>query len=327
MYMPLIEDIGDSPSRRGRSTRAAVLWGVIALAVGSTYPASAQSSPDFSGLAITPSDVYQHVLRVRAEIDVIRNARDALGEVRDPGRQTNRLPLHVFSKANELRLKIGRFQTAMGMDPIRIPPLPFVDVLPENVYRNIDGILAELRILKTALGIDDGIVEPVFVDGRTPSDVYRALWEASYAFDALTNEISPSYVLQNTQAIAAEVTLIADRLDVAVTLDPRPGSGEIVPRDVIQESFVNMYLLGRLQRRLQMPPFYVPPIPGGAITPTNVYDTTLAILAELHRIKVVLELQERVPPPPLQAETIPADVFAHMRGVQLALRTMVDAVQ
>lgn len=266
-------------------------------------------------------------MRVRAEIEIIRIERDALGEVRDPGRQTNRLPLHVFAKANELRLKIGRFQTTLGMNPIQLQPLPFIDVSPENVYRNIDGILEELRALKMFFGIERTIVDPEFVGGRTPSDVYRALWEASYAFDSLTDEITPSYVLQNTQAIAAEVELIADELDIAIAFTPMPGSGDIVPRDVIQESFVTMYLLGRLQRRLQMPPFYVPPIPGGAITATNVYDTTLAILAELHRIKVFLGLRERTPLPQRIAETSPADVFAYMRGVQFTLRTMVDAIQ
>ena len=325
--MASINVFDDSPPRSGRRSYGAVLWVAIVFAVAPVRPVPAQSPPDFSELSITPSDVYQHVSRVRSEIEIIRAERNALGEVRDPGRQTNRLPLHVFAKANELRLKIGRFQTTLGVSPIQPQPLPFVDVSPQNVYGNIDGILEELRLLKAFFGIERRIAEPEFVEGRTPSDVYRALWEASYAFDSLTAEITPTYVLQNAQAIAAEVELIADELGVVIAFAPTPGSGDIVPRDVIQESFVNMYLLGRLQRRLQMPPFYVPPIPGGAITPTNVYDTTLAILAELHRIKVFIGLRERTPLPPRIEETTPAEVYAYMRGVQFALREMIDAVQ
>ena len=306
-------------------TLAAVVAGALILVPATAV--SAQSMRNFDELSITPSDVHQHVLRVRAEIDAIRGARGATDAVRDPGRQSSRLPIHVFAKANELRSKIARFQVEIGMQPIDAEPLPFREVLPENVFGNIDGILEELGTIQAFLDIVPSTSDPPFIAGRTPSDVYRTLWEASYAFDALVAEITPPIVHQSVQRIAADLLLIADRLEIETIITPPRVEEGIVPRDVIRESFVNMYLIARIQHELAMPPFIVPPIPGGAITPTNVFDTTLAILAELHRIKVVLGIEQRSPVTGLNQNATPGAVRSMMLGVQAALREVLAAIR
>ena len=153
---------------------AAVVAGALILVPATAV--SAQSMRNFDELSITPSDVHQHVLRVRAQIDAIRGARGATDAVRDPGRQSSRLPIHVFAKANELKSKIARFQVEIGMQPIDAEPLPFREVLPENVFGNVDGILEELGTIQAFLDIVPSTSEPPFIAGRTPSDVYRTLW-------------------------------------------------------------------------------------------------------------------------------------------------------
>ena len=308
----------------GRTLAAAA--GALILTVAVTTAASAQNMRDFEELSITPSDVHRHVLRVQAEIDAIRGARGATDAVRDPGRQSSRLPIHVFAKANELRSKIARFQVEIGMQPIDVEPLPFRQVLPENVFGNVDGILVELSAIQAFLDIEPSASDPPFIAGRTPSDVYRTLWKASYAFDALVAEITPPIVHQSVQQIAADLLLITDALEIETVITPPRVEQGIVPRDVIQESFVNMYLIARIQHELAMPPFIVPPIPGGAITPTNVFDTTLAILAELHRIKIFLGIERQPPATRLNQSATPGAVRSMMLGVQAALREVLEAV-
>ncbi len=276
-------------------------------------------SPVTAQTSATPSEVYQLVGWVRAEVELLRDARGMDETARDPGRQVNRVPLHVFAKANELRIKMARFQESIGMEPVAIAPLPFSPVTPGEVFSNVDEVLAEMRAIRAFLGIGGEVDQPAFIPDRTPSDVYRLLWETSYAFDAIAGQISPSFVLQNAGQIEQDIVIVAQALGSAVNVNPTAVDFTATPRDVIQESFVSMYLIGRLQRGLGMEPFFVPPIPGGAITPTNVFDTTVAILAEMHRIKVFLGVNERATPPPLNETATPTDVLMRMIGIREAL--------
>ena len=213
------------------------------------------------------------------------------------------------------------------MQPLDVEPLPFIEVLPENVFANVDGILVELGAIQAFLNIEPSTTTPPVTAGLTPSDVYRALWEASYAFDALVAEIGAPIVHQSVQQIAADLLLIAAELGIETVITPPRVEPDIVPRDVIQESFVNMYVIARIQHELAMPPFIVPPIPGGAITPTNVFDTTLAILAELHRIKTFLGIEQRSTAPQINQSATPGVVRSMMLGVQAALRDVLTALR
>ena len=276
--------------------------------------------------SLTPSHVYQNTKRILAEINLIRKHSDITDTPRDPGRQIKKLPIHVFSKAVELMGKIGRRQRSIGMAPMSAALLPFEHIDPGMVNAQADRILADLKKLKRAANISEKIAQQTFEPGKTPSDVYGLMWQASYAFDGIVGQISPGEVFHNARLMMLELEIITSSVGVEGSQAVQERSTDKTPENVLTENFVSMYKIARIQRFLAMEPFYVPPLPGGSITPSNVYDTTVTILAELHRCKIKLGLTERAVNTDSAVEKTPSDVFDQVKLFQTSLDKLLSSL-
>lgn len=275
---------------------------------------------------LTPSHVYQHAERLIAEIELIRRFEGVTEPARDPGTQINKLPIHVVQKAVELMDKVRRYQQSLGMDPLTIDPLPFERMTPLIAFEAVNSVLSNIREVKGRLGIGEAIEPVPFRSGKTPTEVYELLWRASYLLDGVVEETTPSEVLAKERQAYRDLLLISEALDSAPPEESRTYENK-EPRDVLMENYVTMYRLARLQRALGMVPFYVPPLPGGEITPSNAYDTAGTIVGELHRIKTTLGVT--VPSPPLERfeEATPSDVYAVARLIQKGLETLFEEIE
>jgi len=271
----------------------------------------------FSNLAfaagISPSHVYQNTQRLIAEIDLIRNKLGVQDQPRHPGVQIKKKPIHVYAKALEVMEKVARAQARQDMTKMTVGTIPIRHISPTEVFAISDRILAELRRLKQKLNITKTISKPKFVAGKRPSDVYENMWRASYLLDAVAGEIEPSFVFRNSRLILAELRQISAKLGVSsLTTAPLVVAGKR-PKDVNLQSFKNMHLLARLQRKLNIEPLRAPSFPSGTITPSDVYDTTNILLAELVRIKVALKIITPRPSIALLNGKGPPDVLAQMQ--------------
>jgi len=262
---------------------------------------------------ISPSHVYQNTQRLIAEIELIRNKLGVQDKPRHPGVQVKKKPIHVYAKALEVMEKVARAQARQGLKKAEVGGIPIRKISPTEVFAISERILAELHRLKQKLNITKTISEPQFVAGKRPSDVYETMWRASYLLDGVAGEIEPSFVFRNARLILAELGQISDKLGTAKLIKlPEVIAGK-KPRDVNLQSFKNMHLLARLQRKLNIEPLRAPSFPSGKITPSDVYYTTNILLAELVRIKVALGINTPRPTVTLLEGKKPADVLAQMK--------------
>ncbi len=308
-------------ARRSRHRLAVV---VLALSLGTALAVPSLGAQEEDGL--TPSHVHQHARRLLAEITLLREHQGVTDAPRDPGTQINKLPIHVYQKAVELMDKVSRYQSSLGMSPMTVRPLPFETLSPAVVLDAVDHVLVNLRAVKEELGLNREIAPQGFAPGRTPTEVYELLWRASFMLDGLTTALQPSDVYAKERQALADLRTIAERIDLQI-----PQGEERVtdkqPKDVLMENYVNMYRLARVQRAMGMEPFHVPPLPGGEIAPSNVYDTAGIIIGELHRIKARLDVLEPTPPPTDQEDKTPSDVFATAKLLQRGLSELLDAAE
>jgi len=293
-------------------------------------PSGSEAGQEDAG-SLTPAHVYQSARRIHREVLLIREEERVSAEARDPGTQVNKVPLDVYQKSIELMDKVARYQQSLGMTPLEVRELPFELLSPGVVLDATQHVLSNLRRIKEELGIDRQIEEPSFEPGRNPTEVYELLWRSSYLLDGLTRALQPSDVFVKEERIRREIELLAGNLDqlaLPAQLLERPLESfpNKVPRDVLMENFVNMYVIARIQRALDMQPFYVPPLPGGSITPANVYDTALVILGQLHRIKAEAGIELRASAPAVDEEKTPSDVYAVAKRVQGHLQAMHESV-
>lgn len=282
-------------------------------ALGKTAPPAATAVKKKKPNARTPSHVYQQTENIVAEIELLRRAMNITAAPRSPGVQVKKMPLHVYAKSLEVLEKIARLERDLGMEVVEVPQIPLKKIAPSDVFGATQNILAELRRLKTQKGIGEEITRARLVQGKTPSDVYENMWRASYMLDGLAGQIDPNYVFRNAQYVLSELRLIASEVDIALEqIAPAPLAGK-GPKDVNIEAFKDLHKTVLLERKMKLSPLRVPTFPSGKITPSDVYDTTNMLMAELVRLKIQLGIETPRGQLPVPTGKKPSDALAQLQ--------------
>ncbi len=272
------------------------------------------SSVATSSLAGTsPSDVYQIATLLEMQVTGLKDARGVAKSVKIPPVQSDKLPIHVYAKALEVREKINRLQIKAGVPTIGPGAMATKRFTPEDVFESV----AQLNQAMDEILVKEGISvlnNAPNVIGKTPSSVYEKLWQVSFLLDTLVGGIKPHQVFNKTLKAREELQLIANALNYSATLsEPEPRSA--TPNDVTIEGFRNMYRLAKLERALNMKAVRVSNFPAGKITPSEAYDATNNMLAELTRIKVALNIHDTIELQSSAAShTTPDQVLINMRA-------------
>lgn len=272
----------------------------------------------FSGNSVasaTPSDVYHKVSMINAEIKLIRNELGVSKEVREPVLQTNKTPAHVYIKSLELFKKVSKLQKKHDIESNSLPEIPIQDITPENVLTVTDHIYDEVIRIKKKLGINQSIKEVEFYAGRTPSNVYENIWQASYLIDGMIKAIGPTGVFENTLRVQNELKLIASHFNVDLSYISGERQSGKTPKQAHLLGYVNLHKLSLLEEKLKMKAFRVPTYPKAKISPSDVYDITNLMLAEINRIKVHLGIKQTAKIESVSGRKRPSHVWVQMNWI------------
>ena len=259
----------------------------------------------------TPSHVFQAVQNLNSEIVILRDELGVYDYPPEAELHEDRAPVHVYAKTLELLDKAIHVQGRFGVPPGRPGQIPFKEIVPGDVLANVLYITDELRKIKSQMVIEREIEPAALVGGKTPSLVYKALADVSFLMDGLRGQpLTPSDVYQNCQHIFDEMDLVAVKLRVTLNVDVPQVEGTKRPKDVAQQVLRATYKVIKLQNRLGMDASGVPKLTMVRVTPSEVYDATNMILAEMARIKLHLDIDvPRDQREEARAKT-PTDVFA-----------------
>ena len=281
----------------------AALAGCLAL-LAVSGPVAAQEN-------ITPSHVYQATSDLIAEIEIMRDAMGVTVYPVEAEAADDRAPIHVYAKSLEVLEKISASQRRLGMKPAKIGQIPVKEIGPKDVYKSVQINIAEMRRMKTQLVIEDEI-EPAPLDGgKTPSDVYEHLGDASFLLDGLVGHpTDPNDVHTHLVYLHDEMELVAAKLKVALELDPPVVNGRKRMKEVAQQVLRATFKVINLQTRLGMDASGVPQITLVRVSPAEVFEATNILLAEMVRIKAHLGIDlPRVEHAPSRNKK-PRDAFA-----------------
>ncbi|MDY6994904.1 MAG: hypothetical protein SVR94_20145, partial [Pseudomonadota bacterium] len=237
---------------------------------------------------ITPSHLYQITEDIISEIKHLRETIGVDTIPLEPEPQSDKLPVHVYSKALEVLEKISRTQRKLGMLPAKVEEIPLKVITFEDIMQLLQTLLAELRHIKQQLLVKDEIKAAALVGGKTASQVYERLWQASYLLDGLIEPLQPSDVYRHLQYLHDELRLIAAKLEITLDLEP-PDLSEVKKiKNIGQQALLALYKISSLERRLGMEAVNIPDMTLARITFSDIYDMTNILLAEMVRIKVHL---------------------------------------
>ena len=259
----------------------------------------------------TPSHVFREVQDLTAEIGILREELGVYDYPPEAELQEDRAPVHVYAKTLEVLNKVRGVQRRFGVPVADVGQIPFKELVPGDALGNVEYILSELRKIKTQMVIETEITQAPLVGGKTLSLVYKSLADASFKLDGLRGRpLMPDDAFQNATYILDEMELIAAKLRVPLEIDIPQVEGTKRSNDVAQQVLRATYKVINLQTRLGMEASGVPDITLVRVTPSEVYDATNMLLAEMARIKFHLDINLPRDKRPDPKGKRPNDVFA-----------------
>ena len=237
----------------------------------------------------TPSHVYQAVSDLVSEIELLREAMGVTDYPLEAEPAEDRSPIHVFARTLELRRKVSGAQRRLGMAPSEVGQIPLKAIEPKDVLGSVRTALAEVRRVKEQLVIEDEIEPARFEGGKTPSNVYQHMGDASFLLDGLVGRpVNISDVFGSMTSLLSDMELVATKFKVALSLDLPEVTKKKRLKDVGQQVIRSTFKLINLQTRLGMDASGVPEVSLVRVTPANLYETVNIMHAEMVRIKVHL---------------------------------------
>ncbi|MDE0036215.1 MAG: hypothetical protein OXU77_01495 [Gammaproteobacteria bacterium] len=250
---------------------------------------SSESESGTSGT--TASHVDQAVQDLIAEINVLREELGVYDYPAEAERQDDRAPVHIYVKSLEVLTKLSAVQRKFGVPAAEVGRIPFKEIEPEDVLANVAYILREVRKIKAQMVIEREIEPAPLAGGKTASSVYKSLADASFLLDGLRGRpLTPDDMFRNAGYVLDEMELIAAKLKVPLDFELPEISGAKRPVDVAQQVLRATYKVINLQTRLGMDASGVPGLTLVRVTPSEVYDATNMLLAEMARIKLHLDI-------------------------------------
>ncbi len=272
---------------------------------------AAAQGEEGSESSVTPSHVFQATLDVLSEIEILRNELAVDDYPSEAELQEGRSPFHAYAKTLEVMGKVARVQRKLGMIPADSGQIPVKNIVPTDVLGVVQTILEEIRRIKGQLVIETEIEPAPFAGGKTPSLVYKNLGDASFLLDGLVGRsTTPNDVFGNVMHIHDDMDLIAAKLGASLELEPPAVGGRKRPQEVAQQMLRATYKVIGLQNRLGMEASSVPNLTLVRITPTEVYEITNILLAEMTRIKLHLDINLPHEARDEPRNKRPTDVFA-----------------
>ena len=258
-------------------------------------------------------DIAAAAATVVGEVGILRSELSVSNVPPEAELQQDRGPAHLYVKSLEVMAKVATVQRRFGVAAGSMREMPLSEPSEDEVLAAVTDIINGIRAIKTQMVIETE-VDPAALSGLpTLAGAYKNLSDASVLLDGLVgNSLNRSDVYGNTTSILEELNLVATRLQVVLDTEPPVIEGSKRTIDVAQQALRAVYKTVSLQARLGMDASAVPTLTMVRLTPTETFDLTGTLLAEVARIKWHLGVNVPVPPGERPSRKDAADLFAQM---------------
>lgn len=124
------------------------------------------------GHPIDPNDVYNHIVYLHEEMELIAAKLKVALELTPPAVDQRKRMKEVAQQVLRATFKVINLQTRLGMDASGVPQITLVRVSPAEVYEATNVLLAEMVRIKAHLDIDLPRVDQALSRNKRPRDVF-----------------------------------------------------------------------------------------------------------------------------------------------------------
>lgn len=264
---------------------------------------------------VTPSHVYQVVDNVNAELALMHTANNSnsSGDKKAPA-LTKRRPRHVIQAARMVLLKVQALRAINGLAKNPVPPFPVREVLPADVKKIVERILADVRDLRAKFDVTGPSPSVALKSGKTPTDVYGNLIRASLQIDGLgIPRVVPNGVYQVAMTIIGDLKKVRTARGITAEVKFQAGGKRKRPKHVFDrgvELLAAIKSLSATNPNLAIPGGVVMPNKrSGKIRPGHVMELLNNVLAEISAVKVKVGAKTPTELAPMPSGKSPSNVF------------------
>ena len=198
---------------------------------------------------ITTADVLARVELLRADLNLIRVEMGQPKDKRTEIAVTNVAPREAVFQALTLFRKAGhlRFEVTGNVTSEQQITLPR-DIRPIHVWKIVNAAYKRVLIVKRKLGIRGQIEEPRQDDSVTPSDLFRAIVQASRQFDVLFMQgVSSDNTLQQVTLATNHMARLLEQFPGAIPFPAIPafehGKRPVDVQNLLVKALVNISVI------------------------------------------------------------------------------------
>lgn len=272
----------------------------------------------------TPSHSFEVIENFKAELERFHYYNETKAEAdKEAPELTKRMPRHVFQNGRLVYGKLQDLRYINGLEKKDVPALPSYEVRPKEVRDIADMMLRDVKALRALFGVEVTAEPAVFVDGKTPNDVYAIFNDTK----ALLNGFAiPKIVPNDVYRSALELLEGVEAIYVSRGGDPLDiefKSKGIKPAQVFASAYDILMKLQELTRQradMKIPGGVVLPNQRtGQISPEHVIMVINDAIAEVHALSVHLNAFESNSLIPEQSGKTPADSYDVLVTVKATL--------
>jgi len=262
----------------------------------------------------TPSDVYSEAIVLKDMVKVLRNENGVVEAFDKIDAQKDKVPRNVLQKSIEVLRKVNKYREIHSMGEISVPPVPPRDIMPQDVYKNVERLKQEVFYLlhgKKSSYKKQFIYKQYY--NKSSSDVYRELWIISMGFDKLLGQgFTPTDVYTQTQQVVEAISFLRLSQREKNKVDMPPLRENQHPNHALYKSVELIKQINIIEKKLWMHAVPVPKVEEKVISPTEVYDSLQTAIAELNRISRRLGVEHSFEFKAAEGKKSPADVVQNL---------------
>lgn len=256
-----------------------------------------------AGEDTTSAHVYQAVVRIGADVDLVREVMGRPESTTDPWIVVEAEPRHVFYQALTLLRKANRLAGELVNERrVGLLPVPEGEIQPALVFEVIERAGAQIDAVRGELGITYRAETPELDADRQPADVLREIVQISRQLNYLIDRRFKPEDVYGRLELAATYVAGALTQDEAV-----PEYGELppfesgkVPADVYRRVLECLELATVIGERRGIDVLKLNlrrELRRRDIAPADVYDLATTLLSEVAYLTLVLEAKDGDGPP------------------------------
>ncbi|MFA6195186.1 MAG: hypothetical protein WC656_00920 [Sulfurimonas sp.] len=263
---------------------------------------------------ITSSVVYSEVMLIEDKVDVLLDyykiEHQHKSEDKNVTYKTTQLkPRNVWQKTYEIMIKINVLREKFGLPFIEpVGMMPVENVNPNLVYEQTQRILTELDIFMVQNAIKQPVLKKQVFKDKVPLDVFNRLCKVSFMLDQVTqSKTMPSFSFGETMRIYDDITLILSNLGIDDKTIPQKKNENDTPLESLNSGLKILEKIQQLKILAGMSSVDFSEFKKNEASPSNVFEVTQMILAELQAIKARLGINAVTPAALHYNNKIPAE--------------------